>query len=261
MQFYQSLDMVPIIGVFVAVSLVTVLMLEGGYRLGTWWQARTVEEKEGPTAMIVGSLLAIMGFLLAITMGMSLERFDKRRELVLAEANAIGTTYLRAGFFPEPTSNEIRGLLREYASLRVVDVRDPERISVRIQQSNEIHAKLWSITEEQARTSPQSEVLALFVISLNEMIDLHGTRVTAGIDARVPTTVVILLILGSMVAMSMVGYSTGLQQRRTPIPAVFLILVLSSVITLVVDLDRSHGGFLKVSQQALIDVQKQIGPL
>ncbi len=64
--------------------------------------------------MIVGSLLALMGFLLAITMGMASDRFDTRRGLVLAEANSVGTTYLRAGYLPEPASSEIRDLLREY---------------------------------------------------------------------------------------------------------------------------------------------------
>ncbi|WP_417565697.1 hypothetical protein [Marinobacter sp.] len=60
------------------------------------------DEKEGPTGMIVGSLLALMAFLLAVAMGMASDRFDTRRGLVLAGANSIGTTYLRAGYLPEP---------------------------------------------------------------------------------------------------------------------------------------------------------------
>ena len=126
MRFYQSLDSLPIVGVFVALTIVAVIMSEGGYRFGRWWQNRTPDEKEGPTAMIVGSLLALMGFLLAITMGMASDRFDKRRELVLAEANSIGTTYLRAGYLPDPASSEIRELLREYVPLRIAETNDLE---------------------------------------------------------------------------------------------------------------------------------------
>lgn len=248
----------PIVGVFVAFAIVALITSEIGYRHGRWWQDRTPEEREGPTAMIVGSLLALMAFLLAITMGMASDRFDTRRALVLAEANSVGTTYLRAGYLPEPASSEIRNLLREYLPLRIVSSDMPD-VRRRMARSNEIHARLWSIAEELARTTPESDVLALFIDSLNETIDLHETRVTSGVYARVPATIFILLLLGSMLTLGMVGYNAGLTRRRSPLAAVVMILVLGAVITLVVDLDRPQGGFLKVSQQPLIDLQEQIG--
>lgn len=258
MRFQQLIDSIPIVGVFVAFAIVALITSESGYRHGRWWQDRTPEEREGPTAMIVGSLLALLAFLLAITMGMASDRFDTRRALVLAEANSVGTTYLRAGYLPEPASSEIRDLLREYLTLRIVtnDIADVRR---RIARSIELHARLWSIAEELARTTPESDVLALFIDSLNETIDLHETRVTSGVYARVPVTVLILLLLVSMLTLGMVGYSAGLTRRRSPLTAVVLILVLGAVITLVVDLDRPRDGFLKVSQQPLIDLQEQIG--
>ena len=261
MRYYQLLDSLPIVGVFVAFTIVALLTYEAGYRHGRWWQRRTPVEKEGPTAMIVGSLLALMGFLLAITMGMASDRFDKRRGLVLAEANSVGTTYLRAGYLPEPASSEIRDLLREYVSLRIVESNDLADAQVRMARSVELHAKLWSISEELARDTPESDVLALFIDSLNETIDLHETRVTVGIYGRVPETVVLLLLLGSLMTVGMVGYNAGLSLRRSPLCSVVLILVLGSVITLVVDLDRSRDGFLTVSQQPLIDLQEQIGAI
>jgi hypothetical protein len=261
MRFQQLLDSLPIIGVFVAFAIVALIASESGYRLGNWWQSHTSDEKEGPTAMIVGSLLALMGFLLAITMGMASDRFDKRRTLVLDEANSVGTTYLRAGYLSEPASSQIRDLLREYVPLRIVETADMTDLRVRMARSVEIHAKLWSIAEELARTTPESDVLALFIVSLNETIDLHETRVTVGVYGRVPETVLLLLVLGSVMTLSMVGYNAGLSLRRSPLSAVVLILVLGAVITLVVDLDRSRDGFLKVNQQPLIDLHEQIGAL
>jgi hypothetical protein len=258
MRFQQLIDSIPIIGVFVAFAIVALITSESGYRYGRWWQDRTPEEREGPTAMIVGSLLALMAFLLAITMGMASDRFDTRRALVLAEANSVGTTYLRAGYLPEPASSEIRDLLREYVPLRIV-TNDMAEVRRRMARSIELHARLWSIAEELARTTPESDVLALFIDSLNETIDLHETRVTSGVYARVPATVVILLLLGSMLTLGMVGYNAGLTRRRSPLTAAVLILVLGAVITLVVDLDRPRDGFLTVSQQPLIDLQEQIG--
>jgi hypothetical protein len=258
MGFQQLLDSLPIGGVFVAFSIVALITSEGGYRLGRWWQEHTPDEKEGPTAMIVGSLLGLMAFLLAITMGMATDRFDTRRRIVLAEANSVGTTYLRAGYLPEPASSRIRDLLREYVPLRIV-TNDHADLRVRMVRSVEIQTKVWSIAEGLARATPQSDVLALFIDSLNETIDLHETRVTAGLYARVPETILLLLILGSIVTLGTVGYNAGLTRRRSPFTAFALILALGAVTTLVVDLDRPQEGLLKVNQQPLIDLQEQIG--
>ena len=258
MRFQQLIDSLPIFGFFAAFVIVALITAEVGYRLGRWWQERTSDEKEGPTAMIVGSLLALMAFLLAITMGMASDRFNTRRGVVLDEANSVGTTYLRAGYLPEPASSETKALLREYVPLRIL-TDDLTDVRARIARSVEIQEKLWSIAEELARATPDSDVLALYIASLNEMIDLHQTRVIAGLYARVPETILILLLLCSMLTLAMVGYNAGLTLRRSPLTAVGLVIVLGAVITLVVDLDRPREGFLKVSQQPLIYLQEQIG--
>lgn len=259
MSFQALLDALPIGAVLIVYAIVAVTVSETGYRLGHWWQDRTPEEREGPTGMIVGSLLALMAFLLAIAMGMAADRFDTRRGLVLAEANSIGTTYLRAGYLPEPASSEIRDLLREYVPLRIVETADLADVRVRIARSIELQTKLWSITEELARAAPESDVLALFIDSLNETIDLHETRVVASIYARVPETILLLLFFGSILTLWMVGYNAGLTRRRSPVTAFVMIVVLGAVVTLVVDLDRPRDGFLTVNQQALIDLQQQVG--
>jgi hypothetical protein len=261
MSFQGLLDSLPIGAFFLAYAAIAATISESGYRLGTWWQDRMPEESEGPTGMIVGSLLALMGFLLAIATGMAADRFDTRRALVLAEANSIGTTYLRAGYLPEPASSEIRGLLREYVPLRIIGVADMADVRVRMTRSTELQTELWSIAEGLARTTPESDVLVLFIESLNETIDLHETRVVAGIYARVPETIILLLFSGTILTLGMVGYNAGLTRRRSPVTAFAMIAVLGAVITLVVDLDRPRDGFLKVNQQPLIDLQQQIGAL
>jgi len=253
------LDSIPVNGVFVVFAILGLLLYEAGYRFGRWWQGRTPEEVEGPTGMLVGSLLALMAFMLAITMGMASDRFDARRSVVLAEANAVGTTYLRAGYLPEPAATDSRELIREYVPLRIIPngVTDlPERMA----RSVEIQSELWSIAEDLARATPDGDMLALYIETLNEMIDLHETRVIAGLFARVPETVLALLIAGSLLTLGMVGYSAGLTRRRSPLTAVVMIIVLGAVITLVVDLDRPRDGFLEVSQQPIIDLQQQIEP-
>jgi hypothetical protein len=255
----QLLDSLPIVGVFVAFAIFTMLCYEIGFRVGRWWQDREPGEQEGPTGLLVGSILALLAFLLAVTMGMASDRFDARRGVVLDEANAIGTTYLRAGYLPEPASSQIRELLRQYVPLRIV-VTDADNVAADIQASQEILAKLWAISEDVARTTDQGDLVSLYLDSLNQTIDLHETRVTAGLYARVPETVVLLLVGGSALSLGMVGYSAGLTKRRGLLNAVVLVLALGAVIMIVVDLDRPREGFIQVSQQPLIDLQQQIGP-
>jgi hypothetical protein len=255
----QLLDPIPIAAVFILIAAVLLLAFEAGFRIGRWWQEKTPDEKEGPTSMLVGSLLALMAFLLAVTMGMAADRFDTRRGLVLDEANAIGTTYLRAGYLPQPYAAESQELLREYVPLRI-NTADRAQLQANFARSTEIQNELWAKAEELARATPDSVVLGLYIDSLNQMIDLHETRVTAIIYARVPETVVILLILLAAFTMGMVGYSAGLTRHRSVLTATVLVVVLAAVLTLVIDLDRPREGFLQVSQQPLLDLQQQLGP-
>lgn len=257
----QLLDSLPIVGVFIAFAIITMLCYEGGFRLGRWWQDREPGEQEGPTGFLVGSILALLAFLLAVTMGMASDRFDRRRAIVLDEANSIGTTYLRAGYLPEPASTQIRELVREYVPLRIVatDVKAVD-LAAGIQQSEQILNQLWTISEDVARTTDQGDLVSLYLDSLNQTIDLNETRITAGLYARVPETVVLLLVGGSALSLGMVGYSAGLTRRRGLLNAVVLVLALGAVITIVVDLDRPRDGLIQVSQQPLIDLQRQVGP-
>jgi len=254
----QLLDPLPIVGVFLVFAIVSLLAFEIGYRVGIWWQRHTPDEKEGPTGMLVGSLLALLAFLLAVTMGMASDRFDTRRNLVLAEANSIGTTYLRAGYLPEPAASEIRTLLREYVPLRI-NIASREQFLANQARSTAIQNEIWAMTEDLARATPDSDVLGLFIETLNDTIDLQESRITAIVTARVPETILLLLFVGEALTMSMVGYSAGLSRSRSVLTALVLVLVLGAVLTIVVDLDRPRDGFLQVSQQPLLDVASQIG--
>jgi hypothetical protein len=149
-------------------------------------------------------------------------------------------------------------LLREYVQLRLVpELSDLELV---IARSDEILAELWAIAEELVRDAPDSDMLALYVESLNETIDVNTARVTAGLYARVPVTVVQLLLVGAALTLGMVGFNAGLTRRRSPLTAVALVLVLGAVITLIIDLDRPTEGTLTTSQQPLLMLQEQIGP-
>lgn len=252
----QPLDDLPLILFVPAFFVVTLAFYEIGFRIGQWRERRAVGEVSGPTGMIVGSILALMAFLLAIAMGMAADRFDARRALVLQEANSIGTTLLRAGYLPEPSSARLEALLREYVPLRIADGQGD--LAAKIERSVEIQNEMWTIAEQVARESGDRPVVAIFVESLNETIDLHESRITAGLYARVPPTVIWLLAIGVVLGVGMVGYNAGLTERRSTISAVVLTVALSAVIALVIDLDRPADGILRTSQRPLIDLRDSL---
>lgn len=254
----QPLDDIPILFVVIGFALLILVLYEIGFRIGRWIQSRDPEERSGPTPVLVGSLLALMAFVLAIAMGMASDRYNTRRGLVLAEANSIGTTYLRAGYLPEPAAGEMQDLLREYVPLRITDGVDEEQLVANVARSEEIHQEMWAITENLARENPDSDTLAIFIESLNETIDLHASRISAGVYARVPATVMWLLIGGVALSLGMVGYNAGLTGKRSPITAVVLVFALGTVTALIIDLDRPGDGLIQTGQQPLIDFRDSL---
>ncbi len=118
MQSHGPLDALPLWGLFMAILLLVLLAVEGGYRLGKYRRSRSEQEKEAPVGAMVGATLGLLAFMLAFTFGLAAARFDTRRQVLLDEANAIGTTYLRAGMLPD-RREDIRALLRDYVDTRL----------------------------------------------------------------------------------------------------------------------------------------------
>jgi hypothetical protein len=117
---------------------------------------------------------------------------------------------------------------------------------------------MWAITQRLARERGDLPVVAIFVDSLNETIDLHESRITAGLYSRVPPTVIWFLAAGVVFSVGMVGYNAGLTERRSMISAIVLAVALSAVLGLVVDLDRPSGGLIRTNQQPLVDLRNSI---
>jgi hypothetical protein len=255
----HPLDAIPIVPLVVLFAIITLGCYEVGFRVGRWWQDRMPGEQEGPTGVLVGSLLGLIAFLLAVTMGLAADRFDARRGLVVAEANAIGKTYLQADYLPQPATDRMRELLREYLPLRIAS-DDLAQVQANLQRSTELHAEMWTIAAEVARSGHSPDLVSSFGESLTEIVSLNQSRIVSGLYARVPETVLVLLLAGSVLSLGMVGYSAGLTERRSVLSALVLVVALGAVLTLVIDLDRPQEGFIRVSQQALVDVQRWIGP-
>ena len=250
------LDPFPLWTILPLTVVLAVLSVELGYRFARYRQQRDLSEKESSLGGMVGATLGLLAFMSAFTFGLAGSRFEDRRQVLLSEANAIGTTYLRAAMIPEPMGTESRNLLREYVDIRIKGVQEPDHLAQALARSEELHNQLW--TQAVAATAKErSPMTSIYVQSLNEVIDVHATRLMA-LRSRVPAIIWIVLYLLGFLAMVLMGYQSGLADSRRSLAAIALILGFSLVLYLIADIDRPGQGTLQVSQQSMIDLRNSM---
>ena len=253
----ETFDAVPLWIIFPITIAFGLLSVEVGYRLAHYRQRRSQNEKESPVGSMAGATLGLLAFMMAFTFGLANSRFEDRRKALLSEVNAIGTTYLRASMLPEPMRTEVRNLLREYVDVRLAGIQQPGALQQALAKSEELQERLWVQTIAAAEKE-RTPLTSLFIQSLNQVIDMHATRVMAGLQSRVPGVIWIVLYSLAVLAMVMIGYHAGLANNRRSIAVVALIVGFSSVLFLIADLDRPGQGMLRVSQQAMIDLRRSM---
>ena len=210
------LDALPLWSVFVGSLAVILVAVETGYRLGRARHRRSEHENEPAVGGIVAAELGLLAFLLAFTFSLAASRFEARRQTLLDETNAIGTTFLRAKMLPEPQGTQIRQLLREYVDVRLAAVQEG-KIESGLRRSSEIHDQLWAGAVAAAEKDPRSLPTGLFITSLNDVIDLHAKRLMMGLRSRIPTTVWLVLLVVAALSFGAMGYHSGLTGKcRSP---------------------------------------------
>lgn len=252
------LDALPIWVSYAVVTALALVAAEIGYWLGRRWRRRHPDEHPELSGAMAGAALALLAFYLAFMVSFTMERFDGRRALVMDEANAIGTTYLRAGYLAEPAKSTVRQILREYTDQRLA-IPDGARRDEALRRSQELMGDLWAQAEALAISDPNSETIALFIETVNDTIDLGSKRQVAVASWRVPWTMWVVTLFVAFASMALLGFSGGVRETRHTIALVMLVLVFAAVVNLVIDLDRPYEGLLQVSQEALVELQAQIG--
>jgi hypothetical protein len=229
---------------------------ESGHRFGIRAAGRGGNNVSTLESAVLGLLALIIGF----TFAMALSRFEARRDAVLNEANAIGTTALRARLLPEPHRAESLKLLQEYVKIRLDITKRPvsrTELVAAIDRSNVLQEALWQQAKAIAAKDSGLVPTGLFIQTLNEMIDNQGKRLAA-IRNRVPNIVLLSLFGLAAIAGGFAGYASGLDARSTRLPVYIIGILVSVVILLILDLDRPSSGFIEVSQQPMIDTAASI---
>ncbi|MGJ0485841.1 MAG: hypothetical protein ACR65R_15115 [Methylomicrobium sp.] len=251
MQNIESLHYLPVWGIFPFVLLLVLLSIEGGFRLADRRQKRFGQEKEAPVGAMVGALLGLLAFLLVFSFGIAADGFHARRQAVVDEANAIGTAYQRTDLIPEPHRTEVRKILREYVEERLdwAGVKNTQGH----RSAKELHRQLWAHTATVGERA--NEVTPLFILSVNEMIDLWAERVLLRDHSRIPAAFQVILIVLAVLTHAAMGYHSRVAgTNRSPV-MLAVAIAFSLVLMLNADLDRTGEGFINVSQQAMIDMR------
>ena len=224
---------------------------ELGWHLG----ARNEGRGGANISTLESAMLGLLALIIGFTFAMALSRFEARREAVLNEANAIGTTALRARLLPDPHRAETLKLLREYIQLRLDVIQSGQSLAERraaVDRSNDIQEALWLQVRALIVKDSGMVPTGLFIQALNEMIDDQAKRLAA-LRNRVPNVVLLGLFGIAAVVGGFAGYASGRDTKRTRLPVYMMGFLVATVILLILDLDRPSSGFITNNQQSMID--------
>ncbi|HQR39915.1 MAG TPA: hypothetical protein PLF26_16130 [Blastocatellia bacterium] len=257
----ESLRTLPIWTIFVVITILLLVSTEIGNRLGVFARNRAGAHKPADIGTLLGSVLGMLALLLGFTFAMAASRYEQRRELVVKDANAIGTAYLRSRLLPEPQRTEIATLFRSYtdAKLEIVDsMSDQARIEKLLEEIEQSQNRMWAAGSEVAATAQNPIYTNSFLQALNEVIDVHGERIAA-LRARIPASIFMVGLIVGLFAMLLTGYSAGLNESRNVVATTLACLLIALVMMLIVDLHRPHEGTISISQQSMLDLRDWLG--
>lgn len=243
--------------VFFVVIAIMLAFAEIGYRLGLRLHATNDVARKGQIGGVQGAVLGLLGLLLGFTFAMAVERYDTRRSLVGQEANALGTTYLRASLLPDAHQAPVKDLLRRYVDVRLQYwplVDDPAQFAAGKRLIDDLQAQLWQHASEAAKEAP-TDITAIFIESVNETIDTDAKRIAA-LRAGIPGGVWLLLVIIAAFGCATTNYGGGADGARSKLGSVFLPLLITVVIVLIFDISHSRVGLIQIGQQPLGDLQQ-----
>jgi hypothetical protein len=231
-----------------AVALVVFAVVGGacfaGVAAGRYLRRHTDALRE-PIGVLQAALLGVVGLILAFGLSLAVGRYEDRRAAVVADANTIGTTYLRAQMLAEPQRSESLGLLRRYTDLaiRLTDeVPSSDSMKQTTAEQSELQRRLWRLAGQSVAGAPTETAPRLYVETLNEMIDQQTVRV-AGLTNRVPGAVLGLEVIGAAVVVGLLALYLSVLGRGL-VPAVAAAVLVTLLLLVTLDLDRPTRGLI-----------------
>jgi hypothetical protein len=219
-------------------------------------QSETLSESFG---VLQGALLGVVGLILAFGLSLSLTRYEDRRAAIVTEANAIGTTYLRAQTLSEPVRGRSLDLLKAYTDSAIAISEYPpgsDEEAVVTDLEAGLQRRLWALAGRALDEAPTASAPRLYVETLNEMIDAQTARVAA-LNNQVPTAVLLLEVFGASLALGLLAAYMALVGRS--VRGVLLAALLVGFLLVVSrDLDRPSRGFIEIPDTVLTNLRESM---
>lgn len=229
---------------------------EIGFRLG---RRRSGSAEAGPAGLgaVDGAVFGLMGLLIAFTFSGAATRFDTRRHLVVDEANAIGTAYLRIDLLPAPAQPAMRDLFRRYVDERLeVYAALPDVAAARaaLARAAALQEQIWNGAVAAVRDAPGAMLAVLS--SLNAMIDITTTR-TVALQTHSPWIIYALLVFLALVCALLAGFGMAGGRSRSAIHVFGFAAILSLTIYVILDMEFPRIGLIRLdaADQVLRDVR------
>jgi hypothetical protein len=234
---------------------------EIGFRLEGWRTTRRTlpEAQRSGISTVTASMFALLAFTLGLTISFAQSRFEARRDLVVREANAIGTAWLRARLVGEPDGAAIATLIEHYTRVRLdyTAGEHDDRVPPLLTETGTLQTEMWNKATELARRAP-TPISASLIAALNEMFDASLAQRFA-FTTRVPPSLEWTLLAGSILAVGAMGYQLGATGSRQAILSVLSLLMWAGALVLIIDFDRARQGTIRVDPAPLVWTMEGFG--
>jgi hypothetical protein len=243
----------------VAIFLGMLALQDVGRRVGLRHLARDPEGARKSIGAVEGAVFGLLGLLMAFTFSGAASRFDARRQLIVQEANAIGTAYLRLALLPAAAQPALRDDFRHYLDARLAVFKQPQDSGLSkaaLDRSVQLQGAIWSKSVAACRPEGPTPPAMLLLPALNEMIDITSTRAMA---ARMHPPLVVYLMLGALTLAGALfaGYGMAEGRFRSRAHIIGFAVLFSSTIFVILDLEYPRLGLIRVdaSDQMLIELR------
>jgi hypothetical protein len=207
--------------------------------------------------LVVTANLTLLALIIGFSFSMAITRYDQRKNYEEAEANAIGTEYVRAGLLPSSEAAKVRVLLKDYLHQRIAFylTRDEEKIRVVNTETAQLQTQLWSAVQSPAATQ-STPVMGLILSGMNDVLNSQGYTQAAWWN-RIPSSAWNLMVTIAVCSCLLIGYR---MRRASMKPVLFLVIpfVVSISFYLISDIDSPRGGIIRVHPQNLESLSQSL---
>jgi len=250
------------VGISVGIFVGIVACLEIGYRLGCGNGANERETVHEGIGSVEAAVFALFGLLLAFSFAGATSRLDAQRQLVVTEANAIGTAYLRVDLLPAADQPELRRLFRSYLDTRLrVYEQLPDLAAAEREMANAsgLQQTIWTAAVSSCRKNPSDLSARLLLPALNEMIDITTAR-TIALHTHLPSLIFTLLIVVALLSGLVAGFALARSGSHSWLHILLYAGVVAITVYVVIDLEYPYFGLIRLdsADRALLELRNSI---